>query len=139
MVSLFYPAASFTLLKNMKIWCNIQVIIYIHSFVVSRWKLEDILSKILIFFSPKVPLISLMDNSFSWEEILGRRFLCFFGGWRSTVCRSTSRNPPKCCFLLVDLFVVVGWAAEADRVLSEAGRDIVWEIIIVGQFFENMR
>ena len=26
--SLFYPAASFTLLENMKIWCNIQVIIY---------------------------------------------------------------------------------------------------------------
>ena len=35
--------------------------------------------------------------------------------------------------------MVVGWAAEADRVLSEAGRDIVWEIIIVGQFSENMR
>ena len=27
--SLFKPAASFTLLYNMKIWCNIQVIIHI--------------------------------------------------------------------------------------------------------------
>ena len=28
-VLLFKPAVSFTLLQNMKIWCNIQVIIYL--------------------------------------------------------------------------------------------------------------